>query len=32
LITGQGVVFGRATSTLRSIETYPLIGRFVFPL
>jgi hypothetical protein len=31
LITGQGVVFGRATSTLRSVETYPLIGRFVFP-
>jgi hypothetical protein len=30
LITGQGVVFGRATSTLRSVETYPLIGRFVF--
>jgi hypothetical protein len=32
LITGQGVVFGRATSTLRSVETYPLIGRFVYPL
>nr|CDQ01593.1 Bm936 [Brugia malayi] len=30
LITGQGVVSSRAASILRSVETYPLIGRFVF--
>ena len=29
LITGQGVVSSRAASILRSVETYPLIGRFV---
>src|SRR4051812_38422045 len=29
LATGQGVVFSRAASTLRSVETQPLIGRFV---
>ncbi|VDK80850.1 unnamed protein product [Onchocerca ochengi] len=28
LITGQGVVSSRAASILRSVETYPLIGRF----
>ena len=32
LITGQGVVSSRAASILRSVETYPLIGRFVSPL
>ena len=32
LITGQGVVSSRAASILRSVETYPLIGRFVFLL
>ena len=26
LATGQGVVFSRAASTLRSVETQPLIG------
>ncbi len=31
LVTGQGVVFSRATSTLRSVETQPLVGRIVFP-
>ena len=30
LATGQGVVLSRAASTLRSVETHPLIGRFVF--
>ena len=29
LITGQGVVSSRAASILRSVETHPLIGRFV---
>ncbi|MCP9260094.1 hypothetical protein DINM_003473 [Dirofilaria immitis] len=29
LITGQGVVSSRAASILRSVETYPLIGRFM---
>ena len=28
LSTGQGVVSGRAALILRSVETYPLIGRF----
>src|SRR3954471_21002726 len=32
LATGQGVVFSRAASTLRSVETQPLIGRFVSSL
>ena len=30
LVTGQGVVFSRAASTLRSVETKPSIGWFVF--
>ncbi len=30
LATGQGVVFSRAASTLRSVETQPLIGWFVY--
>lgn len=28
LVTGQGVVFSRAATILRSVETKPLIGRF----
>ncbi|MCP9259525.1 hypothetical protein DINM_001315 [Dirofilaria immitis] len=32
LITGQDVVSSRAASILRSVETYPLIGRFVAAL
>ena len=31
LVTGQGIVFSRAASTLRSVEIQPLVGRFVFP-
>ena len=31
LVTGQGVVFSRAASTLRSVETQPLTGWFVLP-
>ena len=30
LVTGQGVVLSRAASTLRSVETQPSVGRFVF--
>ena len=29
LVTGRGVVLSRAATTLRSVETYPPIGRFV---
>ena len=31
LVTGQGIVFSRAASTLRSVEIQPLVGRFVWP-
>jgi hypothetical protein len=30
LVTGRGVVLSRAATTLRSVETKPTIGRFVF--
>ena len=30
LVTGRGVVLSRAATTLRSVETKPMIGRFVF--
>ncbi len=29
LVTGQGDVFSRAASTLRSVESQPLVGRLV---
>ena len=32
LVTGQGDVFSRAASTLRSVESQPLVGRLVFLL
>ena len=31
LVTGQGDVFSRAASTLRSVESQPLVGRLVSP-
>lgn len=30
LVTGRGVVFSRAATILRSVETKPSIGRFAF--
>ena len=32
LVTGHGDVFSRAASTLRSVESQPLVGRLVSPL
>ena len=31
MVTGHGDVFSRAASTLRSVESQPLVGRLVFP-
>ena len=32
MVTGHGDVFSRAASTLRSVESQPLVGRLVSPL